>query len=105
MPSPRSKRTTATRPSGPRPFSMLTKFTKSAPPSQQPARHFLETIAHKCPDDIRRDFRPAIAGPTPRHRLNIAAILKPMTGHDHHSDHDHSELSETQLRVRALVTI
>ena len=25
--------------------------------------------------------------------------------HDHHNDHDHSELSETQLRVRALETV
>src|ERR1700730_5110594 len=32
MPSPRSKRTTAMRPSGPKPFSMVTKSAKSAPP-------------------------------------------------------------------------
>src|SRR4051812_17990583 len=28
-----------------------------------------------------------------------------MTDHHHHPDHDHSELSETELRVRALETI
>src|ERR1700722_9047051 len=31
-----------------------------------------------------------------------------MTGHDdhhHHGDHDHSELSETELRVRAIETV
>src|SRR5450631_1370781 len=33
MPSPRSKRTTAMRPSGPRPFSMVTNFVMSQPPA------------------------------------------------------------------------
>src|SRR6201995_1962135 len=28
-----------------------------------------------------------------------------MTDHDHHGDHDHSELSEMELRVRALETV
>lgn len=28
-----------------------------------------------------------------------------MSGNDRHRDHDHSELSETQLRVRALETV
>src|SRR5277367_1031552 len=49
-----------------------------------------------------------VTGPVPRHRQNIAAILDPMTEHDHdhhHDNHHHSELSETELRVRALETI
>ena len=33
------------------------------------------------------------------------AYLWSMTDHDHHHDHAHSELSETELRVRALETI
>src|SRR4030095_7677030 len=42
-----------------------------------------------------------------RHSLNFA-YPDPMTGHDdhhHHHHHDHSELSETERRVRALETI
>ena len=39
--SPRSKRTTATRPSGPRPFSIVTKSATTVPPRRQ----FSATIA------------------------------------------------------------
>src|SRR5436305_12934193 len=49
-----------------------------------------------------------VAMPAPRHRAIIAPILLLMNGHDHdhhHHDHHHSELSETELRVRALETI
>ncbi len=41
----------------------------------------------------------------PRHGPNIASILS-LCDHNHqHHDHGHSELSETELRVRALETI
>src|ERR1019366_6531760 len=82
MPSPRSKRTTATRPSGPRPFSMVTNSANPISP---------------CPVLSAK----ILAVPAARHRQNIAAILAPMTDHEH----DHSDLSETELRVRALETI
>ena len=32
-------------------------------------------------------------------------MISGMSEHDHHSDHDHSELSEAELRVRALETV
>jgi nitrile hydratase subunit alpha len=50
-------------------------------------------------------FEPAGPGTAPRQKQAIASILAPMTDHHHHGDHDHSELSETELRVRALETI
>jgi len=40
----------------------------------------------------------------PRHSRNIARKITPMTEHLH-ADHDHSDLSETELRVRALETV
>src|SRR6516164_8040913 len=35
----------------------------------------------------------------------MRSILKAMDGHDHRHDHDPSELSEIELRVRALETV
>ena len=32
-------------------------------------------------------------------------MIRGMSDHDHHPDHDHSELSDTELRVRALETV
>src|SRR3982075_489351 len=53
MPSPRSKRTTAIRPSGPRPFSVVTKSANAVPPCPL----FSETLAHKWPDGPHGIFR------------------------------------------------
>src|ERR1700694_576563 len=58
MPSPRSKRTTAIRPSGPRPFSMVTNSAKSAP-----CPLCCETIAHNdWMAEILRPLRGAALG-------------------------------------------
>jgi nitrile hydratase subunit alpha len=40
-----------------------------------------------------------------RHCSTISLIVRGMSDHDHHADHNHSELSETELRVRALETV
>src|SRR5947209_3112294 len=47
MPSPRSKRTTAIRPSGPKPLSIFTKSANRLPPFPAALRAIFNTIAHK----------------------------------------------------------
>src|SRR5262249_41173473 len=64
--------------------------------------------------EVRRSIRSAkaviiakVMAPMMAQRRAFCFIVGHMSGHDHdhHHDHDHPELSETQLRVRALETV
>src|SRR5581483_1789656 len=95
MPSPRSNRTTAMRPSGPRPFSIVTKSVTG-----RSSGSFLQSLSHNAGIEYVPALTRAISTST-----WASAYLCAMSSQDHHHDHDHSELSETELRVRALETI